>query len=369
MNIEISITNVTTSNKHEKFQKAISKLSDALKIPATIEHKDNHKEEFMYLAQQELFDRYINKFGLIMDDLYSRLCSTIGLRPVSTFMKKAIDPNAPRLLPNEIIWNPETGKPITQKELDKLLSAMDKYLNRNVGPLQEEFTISQAAVSRMISSLRESQEAEKIRNLPLNNIYHENIRWDEITNYKQLEKLFPGEYNRLKINERLLGTHITDLTDDLRTGIQTVLDRGFLSGDSRGKISQDLFYKFGSANKNWDRIIDTEATNIFNAQYIAEEVDDAEEGDDIYFVRREFSDSKTCDFCDQANKNPIIAKYVNTPLQDEKINDPVASIAIWPGKNNIGKKRTDWWWAEGANHPNCRGHWDRYYPEIGDIKL
>ena len=141
MKIQLEIKDITKDNRLDKFQKAIKAVSKELKIPATIEHKENHKEKFPYQAQEDLYNKNVQRVGLIMADLYSRICSTLGMRPSNTF-NKAIDPNAPKLGKNEILWNPETGKPITQKDIDKLLAAVDKYLNRNIGPLKKEFTIT-----------------------------------------------------------------------------------------------------------------------------------------------------------------------------------------------------------------------------------
>jgi len=364
--VKLEIKNITEDNHRDKFQKAIKHLSKELQIPATIEHKENNKEEFPFKAQEQLYEIYKKRFGLLMDELYSKVCSTLDMRPTSTF-RKAIDPKAPKL-GKEILWNPETGTPITQKELDRLLGSIDKFMNRN-NPTKE-FVISQAAVSRIIANLREKSTLEDIRKRDLDSLKYKGNKWDSYNTYGKLKDSFPEmDSERLKFRERVVGNYIQDIGDKTRTGIRDTLDQGFLSGKSKGEISQDLFDKFGSLNKDWDRIVDTEGVNVFNAEYIDEQKADTLPGESIYFIRREFGDTKTCSFCQQAVNEQIIAKWSDTPLQDENIKDPYATIAIWSGKSNFGRGRADWWWPESTCHPHCRGYWERFYEEIGDIEL
>ncbi len=365
--IQIEISNIDENNKKDKFQKAIKTLAKELNIPTTIEQKENHKEQFPFKAQEELYEEYKNRFGLIMDDLYSRISSTLGIRPVTTF-KKSIDPKAPKI-GKEILWNPETGKPITDKEMDRLLNAIDKFMNKNVDPMKGEFVISQAAVSRMLANLRKNNSFESLRERELDSLKYKNKKWDTVKTYSQLNEMFPANYDRLKFRERVVGNYITDVSDKTRNGIRNILDEGFLAGKTKGEISQELFDKFGSLNKDWDRIVDTEGVNVFNAEFIEEEKRDVLPGEALYFIRREYNDNKTCNFCIKATESPIIAKWSDVPLQDDKIKDPVASIALWESKTNIGRNRADWWWAEGSQHPYCRGAWDRYDETIGDLEL
>jgi len=364
--VKLEINDINDLNRADKFQKAIDILSKELNIPATIEHKEHGKEEFPFIAQNELYEMYKTRFGLLMDDLYSRVCSTVGLRPISTF-KKSIDPKAPKL-GKEILWNPETGLPITQKDLDRLLGAVDKFMNRN-NPTKE-FVINQAAVSRIISDMRKKSDMEALRKIPLKDVVFKKTSWDQFKDYTDIKNFFPSsDINRLKFRERIVGNYIQDVNDKTRKGIRDILDQGYMAGKSKGQISQDLFYKFGDLNKDWDRIIDTEGVNIFNAEYIDEQKSESLPGEPLYFVRREYGDANTCSFCMGAVQDQIIARWSDVPLSDENINDPIASIAIWDGKSNYGVKRDSWAWSAGPNHPRCRGSWDRYYEELGDIEL
>lgn len=348
--LTLNIDNISEDNRIVKFQKAIKEVSKQFKIPATIQQTAEHKEEFPYKAQEQLYNYYVDKIGLMNDEVYSRLCSTLGMGPANTF-SKAIDPNAPKFLKGEIFWNPETGLPITQKDMDKLLEAVDKFMNRN--PIKKEFTISQASIARILANLRKTSTEKELRAKNLSDLKYKGRLWDKINSYPMLNRMFPGDYDRLKFRERVVGNYITNITEETKAGIRDVLDEGFIAKKPKSQISQELFDKFGSLNKNWKRVVDTEASNIFNSEYIDEQKQDAEPGEPIYFIRREYNDGKTCSFCDKATQGDIIAKWSDVPLTDEKIDDPVASIAIWDGKSNISRSRKDWQWAQSSNHPHC----------------
>lgn len=367
MEIYLEIENLTDSNRKEKFQKAIAKISEVMQVPATIEHKEHEKEDFPFKAQEQLYEAYKERFGLLMDDLYSRVCSTLGIRPVSTF-RKAIDPNAPKL-GKEILWNPETGQPITDKEINRLLNAIDKFMNRNVGSMKKEFVLNQATIGRILANLRKTSSLDELRDIPLDELKAKGKKWSSLTNYAELNDFSPDDYSRLRFRERVVGNYIQDINTTTRKRIRDTLDQGFLAGKTKGEISQELFDNFGSLNKDWDRIVDTEGVNIFNAEFIDDQMKDVLPGEKLYFIRREFDDNKTCNFCIKATQESIIALWSDVPLQSDKIKDPFASIAIWSGKSNFGRSRADWWWAEAGIHPYCRGAWDRYYEEIGDIVL
>jgi len=253
--------------------------------------------------------------------------------------------------------------------MDRLLNAIDKFMNRNVGPMKKEFTINQASISRILGNLRENNSLDELRGISLDELKAKGKKWSSLTNYAELNDFSPDDYSRLKFRERVVGNYIQDIGYSTRKRIRDTLDQGFMAGKTKGEISQELFYNFGSLNKDWDRIVDTEGVNIFNSEFIEEQKKDVLPGELLYFIRREFGDAKTCTFCMQAVNKPVIARWSNVSLQDESIKDPVASIAIWSGKTNFGRSRADWWWAESGIHPNCRGSWDRYYEEIGDIEL
>jgi hypothetical protein len=118
-------------------------------------------------------------------------------------------------------------------------------------------------------------------------------------------------------------------------------------------VSQDLFNRLGGLNRDWKRIADTEIVNTSNLAGILQEVNDSPKGERVYFKRYELPGC--CSKC--AKVNGVIALWSDTQLDNDKIKDPYASVAIWDGKPQE-KGRTVL--VTGTLHPNCRGGWLRW---------
>lgn len=371
INAYVILEEITDLNREEKFLKAVKDLSFKLGVPATIQHKDKSgSEKYPFQAQKDLVDGFIEKRGYIMDDLYSRLCATLGLPVMQTFTKgleiseeymmKAVTSGARSLLRSKIQFNPSAGQYITGRNIDDILDAIDNFLNKNTRGTANEIVIDTAAASRVLANMTKDDGYSSASDIPLSGLAYKKKPFRDIT--KQLDKIFtPSE--RQKLQKYTVVQYIAGINDDTRNSIGKIITNGMSAGKTNGEISQELFDKFGSLNKDWNRIVDTETTNIFDDEYIAEQVSWGEPGEKTYFKRVEFAGGNICEFCAQALSNDIIALYVENPMGDDKIDDPVASIAVWPGKSNVSRKRSDWWFSMGAIHPSCRGYWERYYPE------
>jgi L-rhamnose mutarotase len=365
MRIKLVIDDITDSNKNEKFQKAIKKLSEELKIPATIEHKETHREQWPFKATERIYQQYIRDYGLVLDELCSRLFATLDLPIVSTF-KKSIDEKAKSLFMGKVFYNPQNGKYLKEKDIQKLIDAVDRFLNRNT-PKAKEIVLKQAAISRILAGLRIAGTSyEEIRQVEPEEMKWKGKKLDTVSSsYSALNDSFKNmDMQRVEFYRMNLANHIQNVNDNLKDQIRNTITHGMISGKSNHEISQELFDKFGDANKQWDRVIETESGNIQSAEYINGILADSEPGAKTYFIRREFIDDRTCSFCAQAVNKPVIALWVESPLSDDQIKDPVASIAIWAGKTNIGRQRDEWWWPEATAHARCRGTWDVYDEEF-----
>jgi hypothetical protein len=351
--IKLEIDNITEENKKEKYHKAITELSKALDIPVTIEHKEHNKEEFPYKCQEDLYNQIEKERGLLNDELYSMVCVTLGLPLHSTHTKKSIDPNAKKLIRN-ITW-PEGGT-VSERDLRNLVEAIDKFLNRNTKGTAKEIVLKEANIARIIDQLRKKKKPEEIRKMS----------YDQVVGQKkmlQLNDIFNKDYaERLGLYERVIADKITNINEDTRNKIRDTINYGLITNQPKSIISQNLFDKFGDLNKDWQKIIDTETVNVFNESFVQTQVRDRKPGEKVYFKRIEINDNVTCKFCKKATEEDVIALYVDEPRNDDKIDDEVASIAIWSGKSNVGRAQSGWWWAMGSQHPFCRGFWERYIP-------
>jgi hypothetical protein len=53
----------------------------------------------------------------------------------------------------------------------------------------------------------------------------------------------------------------------------------------------------------------------------------------------------------------MVVLWSNTPLENDKIKDKIAHVAIWEGKPQDKRMNTV---VPGTMHPNCRGGWIRW---------
>jgi hypothetical protein len=153
---------------------------------------------------------------------------------------------------------------------------------------------------------------------------------------------------------------VTRINSEVREEIKDTILNGIVQKRSKSQVSQDLFNRLGSKNRDWKRIADTELVNTQNLAGIMEEVNHTPEGEKIYFKRYELPGC--CDKC--AKIDGQIVLWSDTPLDEDKIKDPYAKVAIWEGKEQEKKMNTI---VTGTIHPNCRGGWTRWYPDGGQM--
>jgi hypothetical protein len=155
---------------------------------------------------------------------------------------------------------------------------------------------------------------------------------------------------------------IVDMGERLRSGIkETVLahQQAVLLGGEPTNLTQQLFEKFSTANRDWRRIAVTEVSE--NAAQGA--VAACKPGDKVKRVERY---KGVCFWCEKINGRVLT-------VVDPAKKDKNGETEVWPGKTNIGRssaprKMIDgrlydrepdemWWIAAGAQHPHCRGRW------------
>jgi hypothetical protein len=149
------------------------------------------------------------------------------------------------------------------------------------------------------------------------------------------------------------------ISNEAREEIKDIILNGIVEKRSRSQVSQDLFNRLGSLNRDWKRIADTEIVNTSNLAGILEEVNQHPPGEKIYFKRFELPGC--CDKC--AKIDGMIVLWSDIPLEDDHIEDPHAKIAIWEGKPQDRKMNTV---VTGTMHPNCRGGWVSWGGDTAD---
>jgi hypothetical protein len=176
------------------------------------------------------------------------------------------------------------------------------------------------------------------------------------------QQMTGNEMARYQVAQTYVAHLVAKTNDNVRGEIRDSVLRGIVDKRSKGQVAQDLFNRLGGINRDWKRIADTEIVNTSNLAGILQEVNDAPEGEKIYFKRYELPGC--CSKC--AKVNGKIVLWSDTPLADERIKDRFADVAIWEGKKQE-KGRTVL--VTGTLHPNCRGGWIRWGGERADAML
>jgi hypothetical protein len=168
-----------------------------------------------------------------------------------------------------------------------------------------------------------------------------------------------SEMARYQVATDYVGQLVTKTNDNIRNEIKQTVLSGIRDRRSKGQVSQDLFNRLGAMNRDWKRIADTEIVNTSNLAGILEDVNNAPEGEKVYFKRYELPGC--CDKCARINGKVVL--WSNAPLADDHIKDEHADIAIWEGKPQDKRMTTV---VPGTMHPNCRGGWVRWGGKSAD---
>jgi hypothetical protein len=363
MNFELSITDITPQNKKAKVLKAVRALSQRLGVPVSVEGRKkqhNHGEPFLFRSHEELIYKWYNHFSTAVNDTYNFVASYFGLPEVRIISKADI-----LRYKGKIIYSPETGEPIKQRDWDEFVKLLERFLNRKMKDTDKKIILDSKALGRILNRMLKYNRLDDIKTLPLDDIKYrgKTFDWisDSVKNMRTAmgEELSRSEMARIQVLQMSAASKITGVSDKLKSEIKQILIDGVTARKGKGQISQELFDKMTGRNRDFQMIADTEIQNAINNAALLDEVYNAEPNEKVYFQRVEVIDQNTCNYCKKMHG--VIVLWSDHPLPSDKINDPIASYAIWDGKNWDGKKE---FVANGAFHPYCRGIWIRYNRQV-----
>lgn len=342
-----------------KIEKAVRNLSFSLDVPL----KAAKGEVFYYQSQEELTNLIVADLTAKTRALYDFVIYFLGL-PERTIMSKAY-----LKYKGKILYSPETGEPINKRDWKKFVKALEAFLNRNHKGFGRRIVLNSRKLGKLLENMSKYQTKENLRKLPLTEIKEPGkktpIKWTE-TDPEKIEKIFNDaaekwQQLRISVAEMSAAQKIQKVDDVMRNDIQQIIIDGIKNKKSKGQVSQDLFDKCASLNRDIQRIADTEIQNNVNNAFIAETVRENEgSGKKTYFIRREVLDGNTCPKCRKLNGK--IAVWSNSPLENEKIKDPYAEYAIWEGKDDWNYEAPN-----GTIHCYCRGCWDSFDPDYDEL--
>jgi hypothetical protein len=358
--IEIEIQDITPLNRKTKFRKAVFELSKSLNISypliKSLPHKSHKPEPYFYNVQQQLSDRWVSFYGNILKNVYSVVTTALGL-PIVTVetMRKAIDDGLLRYR-GKVLYSPETGEPINKKDFEALIKAIENFLNRKTRKAGDQIVLDSVAMGKLLRRMSKYQTSKELETLTIEKLKYQGKTYDwireSVKNIRNAlgEELTRQEQARYQVAQAWVGQKVTRINNDMREEIKDTILNGIRERRGKAQVSQDLFNRLGDLNKDWKRIADTEIVNSSNLAGILEEVNQRPAGEKVYFKRYELPGC--CDKC--AKIDGMIVLWSDLPLDNDRIKDKYAKVAIWEGKPQ-DKRMTAI--VPGTMHPNCRGGW------------
>jgi hypothetical protein len=350
--IELFIKDVTDRNRKEKFAKAIRETAKFLDVPVSVEKK-HEREPYLYDVQQELSDQWTGYYEQIIRKIYKMVTEAMSLPSVEVeTIRKAMGDSGRLRYHGKVIYNPETGRPLKVKEFNSLIEAIEKFLNRNTTDTAKRLVLDSVAIGKLLGRMAKYQSSPDMKRLKLNTMKYRGKTFDwirkDIKNLTNVmgKPLSGPEMARYQVAQDYVSHLVTRSNQKIREEIRETVLRGIVDKRTKGQVSQDLFNRLGALNRDWKRIADTEIVNTSNLAGILQEVNEAPNGEKVYFKRYELPGC--CKIC--AKADGVIALWSNTPLADDKIKDPYTSIALWEGKSQEKGKTV---LVTGILHPNC----------------
>jgi len=235
-------------------------------------------------------------------------------------------------------------------------------LNKRLKDADKKIILDSKALGRVLDRMLKYNTLEAVKELSLDDVKYrgKTLDWisDSVKNMRTVlgEELSRPEMARIQVLQMSAAEKITKASAAVKSDIRQILIDGVKCRKGKGQVSQAIFDRMTGANRDFQRIADTEIQNASNNSFLLDEVANAEPGEKVYFQRIERIDSNTCDFCKKMHG--VVVLWSDHPLPDkDKIDDPIAKYAIWDGKDWDGKKEMV---ANGVFHPYCRGVWVRY---------
>lgn len=373
--IRLIVKNIKDENRREKFQSAVESLAKAMYIPLTVKPRERETgEAFAYECQGDLVKQWTDYFASSLDNVYKEVTKLLDLPSVSTFSKSIKDddwtgiPSSEAIIfRGKILFNPENGKPILRDDFRKIIKAIERFLNKRLGPADKKIVLNSISLGRVLARRLMDMPAEELQKMRLKNIHLEDKTYEWINKNEswlnkidsriksedraRLVKRYRGMQVMMDIAEESMGSKITKMTEDAVHAVRETLINGVKERKNMGAISQDLFDRFGNMNRDWGRILETEIMEATNNAFLQETVTASSPGEAIYFERIEMHDDHVCSFCEKIRG--MIVRWSETPLTDENIDDKYADKAIWEGKTNMGRKAKDYWVPSAQVHPWC----------------
>jgi hypothetical protein len=245
-------------------------------------------------------------------------------------------------------------RPLTNVEWDNINKYLSEFWRRHADKVAEDMTVKGFMLGRDTTTFRRKRVAYRDKSLyqVVTDQYQGNMPDNIAQAYKKYD-FKNSEKKALNKSFSRIAMYVSETDKKLQSAIRKEIIQGINEGKSGTIIASDLYWniqkKAGNTaetfKKNWNRISQYEMAAVYEAGILApyeaqamESLKDASKAQ--YFV---FTGG-TCKWCTPHHGTltrlvpiGVVSDSDNDSLKSMGIHDSNTDIAIWPGKNNIGK--------------------------------
>ena len=257
----------------------------------------------------------------------------------------------PFKLNGKTVINPKTGKPLNKGQW----KIIKKDLIRSFGYIYMSKDIDIARTAMALGRI--------LADSPVDDAIEKTLLQMKPGKGIRIEDTDPQYRASLQFAEEQAAEDIVDLSQRQYKRFHDTVVTAQKNRATPRKLESKLFETFGDMNRDWRRIAETEiANNVNTGKLVTELAKDRVDGDYIYM--KGMSGPMACKWCWNEVNDKIVVLLDEPPTGsgDQIDIDDKTYTAIWPGKDNVGRPRRDWWVAAGVQHPHCQCTWVRYEP-------
>ena len=329
-------------NPSENSQKKYEKASEILEKALGYSSASGRSEISPYKSVRQLTKQSQRMVEGRLLELHNEIVTRwLGLSKAATTFK----------LSGQIFLNPSTGKPLTKAQWKKIKTEIMRAFAYVYGTQEDKIVKTAMSLGRILSTKLTGQAVRAtlgsikpgagIRILETDPQYRAALQFAGENAAENMVDLMQRQYKR--IHDTVVSAQVNRL--------------------GPRQLERDLFYRFGEMNRDWRMVAETEIGNqVNNGQLITELAKPRPEGDYVYMEG--ISSASACPWC-AGEINGTVVILLDAPPPgggDQLVVDGKTFTVIWPGKNNVGRRRADWWVAAGVQHPYCQCSWIRYTP-------
>lgn len=332
---------------HDKFAQAIEVLGKATGVDVTMDYGQAASEPSPYKALREL-DESIKKdiaYGLsmILEEISAKWLGLSVLKATGDDLFK---------LDGKFMLNPKTGGMLTVKEWKEITGYLDTAFGHLYGRNEEMLTKKAIAMGKILNTMEPMDRIDA----GMTSII---ARADDFIRGVGPDSMYNGIIDYAEIHT---GELIQDITSTDRRRVMNKILEGYNNSWSTRKLQSELFDSFSEINRDWRRIAETETATNFNNGYLIAETETRKTPEETIFMRG-VTAGGACSWCAGNIDGTVVVLLDEAPASGDTVEvDGKTYTAIWPGKNNYGRKRANWWVTATVAHPHCRCTWARYSP-------